>query len=864
MATTTIKRSFGLGINQRVQLWSNAQPAIAPNLLSSTTDAEGLAVLLTFDVNMANPAAFASDFTVNIGGASVPIDRVALEIGTKIITVYPVDSFNLNEVVTISVASGNIKSASGGVLAAIIDESVTNNAVGTKYYVSNTGSDAADGKTQATAWQTMSKVNDSTFVAGDSILLKKGDTWRETLINPSNGSADHYIKIGNYGTGVKPRILGSTKLSSWVSGSIGGVAANNDILAESFEGTGYQNTWTESIGANNSIIDQDNTTAPFAGTQCLKMQRLTTPTATNAASALRTTHTFTTERPVTYMDYRVKISASNLAAGQREFLNYNNNTGGAIVSMLYLRNISGELKLNPQIATDGTGGTTIGALFPESGNITLDQWYQVQMKYDYTNLTYSCSIDGNLLFSGSLTGTPFAGIKTIWLGNSTSTIPFTAYFDVFNVSSTNFESTGVVLPANIWASAISSDPYHDTQASLTGNLFFIDGDGTVHTGTRETSMANLNADYVGYWSDNYLFVYSTSDPGTRFDSVEATVRRGGIFLNTKEYIEVNGIDLFYSQWAGVYAQWSPTLDNSGFIMRNCESAYHGYPNGNYGYGAHISYSNSLFENNVFHDCGRRGISLIVDRAYTAHDIIIQKNNFYNGYHTTSVDLQSSDALASSYDGVIIRNNIVDCTSGNAAISVPVGMFISNQSNGTINNIEVYGNIIKHSTGGGGLQLENLQGAKVYNNTFAEFDTTYAWAFHLYITGGCTNIDVKNNIFYTTSATAGFGQSIYLSETQLPTGVSSDYNLFYRTASNGSVIHTETADYTFADKAAIIAGLGWETHSVFDNPDFVSASDFHLQVGSSAINAGIDVGLTSDYDGNPIVGLPDIGAHEYQP
>ena len=49
-----------------------------------------------------------------------------------------------------------------------------------------------------------------------------------------------------------------------------------------------------------------------------------------------------------------------------------------------------------------------------------------------------------------------------------------------------------------------------------------------------------------------------------------------------------------------------------------------------------------------------------------------------------------------------------------------------------------------------------------------------------------------------------------------------------------------------------------------DPLFVDAAngDFHLREGSAAINAGINVGLTKDYDGNSIVGLPDIGAFEY--
>jgi hypothetical protein len=39
-------------------------------------------------------------------------------------------------------------------------------------------------------------------------------------------------------------------------------------------------------------------------------------------------------------------------------------------------------------------------------------------------------------------------------------------------------------------------------------------------------------------------------------------------------------------------------------------------------------------------------------------------------------------------------------------------------------------------------------------------------------------------------------------------------------------------------------------------------DFTLTSTSPAINAGAIVGLTTDYLGNPIVGIPDIGAYEY--
>ena len=46
-----------------------------------------------------------------------------------------------------------------------------------------------------------------------------------------------------------------------------------------------------------------------------------------------------------------------------------------------------------------------------------------------------------------------------------------------------------------------------------------------------------------------------------------------------------------------------------------------------------------------------------------------------------------------------------------------------------------------------------------------------------------------------------------------------------------------------------------------DPLFVSASDFHLQAGSPGLNAGLNLGLTSDFEGNAVDATPDIGAYE---
>jgi hypothetical protein len=55
-----------------------------------------------------------------------------------------------------------------------------------------------------------------------------------------------------------------------------------------------------------------------------------------------------------------------------------------------------------------------------------------------------------------------------------------------------------------------------------------------------------------------------------------------------------------------------------------------------------------------------------------------------------------------------------------------------------------------------------------------------------------------------------------------------------------------------------------TNNLVGDPVFVDLtnSNFHIGAGSAAIDKGIDVGLTNDYDGKTVNNPPDIGAYEY--
>jgi parallel beta-helix repeat protein len=85
------------------------------------------------------------------------------------------------------------------------------------YYVDATlGNDAADGRSEATAWQTLPKVRGSTFSLGESVLFKRGERFPGYLEPHNGGTAGAYITYGAYGTGPKPIIDGgNTSEALW-------------------------------------------------------------------------------------------------------------------------------------------------------------------------------------------------------------------------------------------------------------------------------------------------------------------------------------------------------------------------------------------------------------------------------------------------------------------------------------------------------------------------------------------------------------------------------------------------------------------------------------------------------------------------
>lgn len=94
---------------------------------------------------------------------------------------------------------------------------------GTTYFISSSqGNDSNDGLTTGTTWRTFYNVYHKSifgphFAPGDSILLKKGDSWEKLLRIRADGSEADPIVIGAYGDGAKPLLRGHVAPAPWDS-----------------------------------------------------------------------------------------------------------------------------------------------------------------------------------------------------------------------------------------------------------------------------------------------------------------------------------------------------------------------------------------------------------------------------------------------------------------------------------------------------------------------------------------------------------------------------------------------------------------------------------------------------------------------
>lgn len=367
-------------------------------------------------------------------------------------------------------------------------------------------------------------------------------------------------------------------------------------------------------------------------------------------------------------------------------------------------------------------------------------------------------------------------------------------------------------------SASSTDDWTNISGNIWRNsdVIFVKGEvgnlilnGTT-AGHRVFTTPDAQGKFYYHTTLYYVDLYSVGNPATYYTTIECglNVYPGLIYVSGScDYVTIDGFDLRYGAWLGI----SMSSGAGNISIRNNDITWIG--------GATASSSTTLRLGN--------GIQLWGN----GNDILIE-NNYVAQCFDTGITAQFGDpATISNFK---VHNNILYRNS--SALE-----FWWVTTGGSINGLYVENNTCVES-GYGWSQAQktsNLMGWDIYLSSFPS---------------SISNWYIRNNIFsgalrYTIRGTT-------TPQNAVATQITWDYNLYHK---SGDIAWLGGNYYTFTEWKTY---SGDDAHSISDNPDFTSSTDFHLTEPSPAIDAGLGIGISYDYDWNLRDANPDIGAYEY--
>jgi hypothetical protein len=220
---------------------------------------------------------------------------------------------------------------------------------------------------------------------------------------------------------------------------------------------------------------------------------------------------------------------------------------------------------------------------------------------------------------------------------------------------------------------------------------------------------------------------------------------------------------------------------------------------------------------------------------TISHLVIHDNQIYNNT-MTGIALGGSDGNTDFIQDATLYNNI-----------------LWNNSNGAPADHMIFG----------GLELDGLDANDgtytIINNTFYQDSPAHSGINTggeiAFASSGPKSVTLQNNIFYTSASAPCY---LYFDDNSAGSAsrVTFSNNLYFNAGNGPTGCNYNVGAVT----------VGHDAKAVNANPNFVSATsqNFHLASGSPAIDAGMNTGVATDFDGvlRPQGAAFDIGAYEF--
>lgn len=361
---------------------------------------------------------------------------------------------------------------------------------------------------------------------------------------------------------------------------------------------------------------------------------------------------------------------------------------------------------------------------------------------------------------------------------------------------------------NVWKTTATLGTVQDDISNLIFN-------NETAWGYKKKSLDSLNVQGKFFYNiaDNLLYIYSVGNPATYYSHIEAAghhdLRQGLLYWISCDYIHITDLDVRYSSAAGI-----ETHTGNVFIIEGCDVSWIG------------------------------GEWMVNDDASLTR-------------------LGNGISMVQTNDSVTVRN----CT---AHQCFDAGISPQAWSANAMTNMWIYNNVITncyYSFEFWANSTYTLTNVHFYNNTCVDAGDCWSYAIPLQrgdngtnachlmswaLTGTVSNVTIRNNIFM---GSANWAMRLDDNVDK----ITIDYNVF----------DCDTIGYTaestkYVTLAAWVSAMSQDTHSIDGNPLFNSPIDLTIQAASPCIDAGVNTGLTDDFDGNvrPFNSVYDIGAYEY--
>lgn len=451
--------------------------------------------------------------------------------------------------------------------------------------------------------------------------------------------------------------------------------------------------------------------------------------------------------------------------------------------------------------------------------------------YSLFGVTYYVSNSGNDSWAGTSTSTPWATISKVngaslsagdmvlfqrggvWReklvpksGSTGNYITYSAYGtgarpQFLGSEEKNSASDWQNIGGNLWESV-------DIFMSDVGNLIFNNNScGTKILGVSLPTLA-AQGEFWYSVSDNWVVLYSTSNPGDYYTDIECALSSHIIdFGYSKHHIVLENLDIRYGAAHGI-----SSYSGAAYItIKDCDISY-------IGGGAFVDEWGDLrYGNGIQFWMSADNITIERCRVDNIYDDGI---TFQGVASTTKIDVSN----------ITVAYNIVTrCEYG-------ISYFQHGNSSSTNTNIFYQNNTVVNSGGSFG---HNQRPDAKKGNGF------YMSALYGYV----ANFNVRNNIF-----SGATDACIHMNSNALGQ-INTDYNCYYATY----IAYTGTF---YSSLSSWRTANGFDSHSISTDPLFLSSIDYHLTSLSPAINAGLDMGYLTDFYGSSIDANPDMGAIEY--